>query len=87
MKKIKAADLTSAETVRELNAQFQILLDKEMNSKLDAFHVANQKPMFRFMTMYMNMILLLLSFLRATRDGRWELHLVSLEAFARIFFA
>ena len=51
------------------------------------FHDENQKPMFKDMVMYMNMVILLLNFIRATRSALWDLHLAALEGFARFVFA
>ena len=51
------------------------------------FHAENQKPMFKVMVMYMNMVILLLNFIRATRSALWDLHLAALEGFARFVFA
>ena len=87
MNEFNAGDLSKTETVKELNNRLKFLIEKEINPKLDQFSDEKQTPTFRFMTMYMNMILSLLSFIRATRDGLWSLHLASLEHFTRFFFA
>ena len=80
-------DLTSADNVRELMSQMQSFLVRELNPRLELFHAETQKPMFKVMVMYMNMVMLLLNFIRATRDALWDLHLATLEGFARFFFA
>ena len=87
MEPFKSMDLTSADNVRELMSQMQSLLVSELNPRLELFHAETQKPMFKVMVMYMNMVMLLLNFIRATRDALWDLHLATLEGFARFFFA
>jgi len=46
-----------------------------------------QSPLFKFVRTYMRMVLLIYMFIRATRDGLWELHLSSLDALCKYFFA
>jgi len=46
-----------------------------------------QSPFFKFVQRYMRMVLLIYTFIRATRDGLWELHLASLDALCKYFFA
>ena len=38
-----------------------------------------RSPLFKFVRRYMRMVLLIYAFIRATRDGIWELHLASLD--------
>ena len=46
------------------------------------------KPaLFKFACMYMDAVLTLMSFIRATRQGLWELHLTSKEKLCCLFFA
>lgn len=44
-------------------------------------------PLFKFVRRYMQMVLLIYTFIRATRDGLWELHLSSLDELCKYFFA
>ena len=46
-----------------------------------------QSPLFKFVRHYMRIVLLIYTFIRATRDGLWELHLSSLDALCKYFFA
>ncbi|MES9882594.1 MAG: hypothetical protein ABW185_17125, partial [Sedimenticola sp.] len=45
------------------------------------------QPMFAWTKMYMEMILVLLQYIRASREGNWLLHLQSLEKFCPYFFS
>ena len=47
----------------------------------------SQSSLFKFVRTYMRMVLLIYTFIRATRDGLWELHLSSLDALCKYFFA
>ncbi len=46
-----------------------------------------QSQLFTFVRIYMKMVLLIYTFIRATCDGLWELHLSSLDALCKYFFA
>ncbi len=46
-----------------------------------------QSQLFSFVRIYMNMVLLIYTFIRASGDGFWELHLSSLNALCKYFFA
>lgn len=46
-----------------------------------------RKPMFKVFCDYMELILTILSFIKATRQGNWNLHLASLESLTKYFFA
>lgn len=46
-----------------------------------------QRPMFKFAKEYMKFVAFILMFLRATREGNWKLHLESLKALCKYFFA
>lgn len=46
-----------------------------------------QSPLFKFVRPYVRMVLLIYTFIRATRDGFWELHLSFLDALCKYFFA
>jgi len=56
---------------------------------LAAFHKKKeaQSPLFKFVRSYMRMVLLIYTFIHATRDGLWELHLFSLDALCKYSFA
>lgn len=47
----------------------------------------NQTASFKFIRSYMDAVLTLLSFIRATRLGDWDLHLASLEELCVMFFS
>ena len=47
----------------------------------------SQSSLFKFVRTYMRMVLLIYAFICATRDGLWELHLSSLDALCKYFFA
>ena len=47
----------------------------------------SQSSLFKFVWTCMRMVLLIYAFIRATRDGLWELHLSSLDALCKYFFA
>lgn len=46
-----------------------------------------KSPLFKFVRRYMRMIMLIYTFIRATRDGQFELHLSSLDEMCIYFFA
>jgi len=46
-----------------------------------------QSALFKFAWRYMKMVLLIYTFIHATRDGLWEFHLSSLDALWKYFFA
>lgn len=43
--------------------------------------------LFKFMRRYMQMVLVIFTFIRATRDGLWQLHLSSLDELCKYCFA
>jgi hypothetical protein len=49
--------------------------------------VSPNSPTFDFWSSYIDMVELLLLFVRATRDGQWELHLAALDGMLPWFFA
>ena len=59
-----------------------------MQQKLEAFDTESQvRPMFKWFRTYMEMVLTMMQFIRATRLGLWQLHLASLEKFCKYFFS
>ena len=61
---------------------------EEMQQKLVAFDSESQvRPMFKWFRTYMEMVLTMMQFIRATRLGLWQLHLASLEKFCKYFFS
>eukprot|EP00794_Sanderia_malayensis_P013186 gene13186-14534_t len=46
-----------------------------------------RNPDFQFAWMFMNMVLTLLQFIRASREGHWLLHLASIEKLCTYFFS
>ena len=66
--------ILDSQTVLKMMAEF----DKKRGS---------QSSLFKFVRTYMRMVLLIYTFIRATRDGLWELHLSSLDALCKYFFA
>lgn len=56
--------------------------------QLEKFSQENMhQPMFAWTKTYMEMILVLLQYIRASREGNWLLHLQSLEKFYPYFFS
>ncbi|KAK3734787.1 hypothetical protein QZH41_007919 [Actinostola sp. cb2023] len=57
--------------------------------KLDSFDrtLEPQLPMFKFANDYMKFVACIWMYLRATREGNWKLHLESLKALSKYFFA
>lgn len=55
---------------------------------MDDFDAANDKyPIYKWARMYMRQVTTMLSFLQATRQRQWDLHLASLEQLCIWFFA
>lgn len=75
-----------------LQAEENMLNALESNKVLEAMVVFKERkevsnPLFKFVMGYMHMISLIYTFIRATRDGIWELHLSSLDMLCKYFFA
>ena len=51
-----------------------------MLNKLKFDHIQHHNPNFRLWSTYMNMVEILMDFIRAERDGNWKLHLQSFSA-------
>ena len=60
------------------------LLIQQMND-FDKSHA--QSPLFTFAKQYMEMVSTVFLFIRASREGLWDLHLSSLDALCKYFFA
>src|SRR6218665_1836511 len=58
-------------------------LEKQLQ-QYDAMHIKD--PMYQWARMYMNQVMVLLQFQRATREGNWFLYLASLEKLCVYFF-
>ena len=65
--------ILDSQTVLKMMAEF----DKKTGS---------QSSLFKFVRTYMRMVLVIYTFIRATRDGLWELHLSFLDALCKYFF-
>ena len=58
-----------------------------ITDNMDEFNKRNtDKPKFRVFHQYIKLILMILIFIKATREGNWDLHLVA-EGLAKYFFA
>ena len=87
MKCLKSAfnETDTAKAQEALNNIEQLISE----NKLDEFcikHVATSL-MFKVMKMYMNFVLTLLQFIKASQQGDWILHLISLEELCKHFFS
>lgn len=61
---------------------------EEVQRRLDQFDEQHKdNPMFIMASRYMDMVITLLEFIRATQAGIWRLHLLSLESLCKYFFA
>jgi len=74
------------------SAQNNMLAVLESNEVLEAMANFDERkeaksPLFKFVRRYMRMIMLIYTFIRATRDGQFELHLSSLDEMCIYFFA
>ena len=65
------------------------MITEEFQEKLQNFNgmLEPQQPMFKFANDYIKFVKCILMFLRATREGNWKLHLESLKALSKYFFA
>jgi hypothetical protein len=66
-----------------------LTVSEGMLNQLNAFDKAHETkhPLFTFFRQYMKMFLTLLTFLRATREGLWLLHIAALDELCKFFFA
>lgn len=56
-----------------------LLASKEFEAATEAYFSANDNPNFKFWWGYMQMVHILLLFIRAQRDGIWDLHLYAFQ--------
>lgn len=72
--------------VTSCHVKLNNLMEQNIGSELEAFdNTLEHQP--RFFRNYMNMFENLLLFVRASRQGHWELHLSALNEFVKYFFA
>ena len=64
-------------------------VESNLTSKFETFvsQKQSQSAMFTFFWSYVDLILTLLNFIRASRQGLWLLHLSSLEKLCGLFFS
>ncbi|MES9879620.1 MAG: hypothetical protein ABW185_01920, partial [Sedimenticola sp.] len=62
---------------------------EELAEKLDKFdrEMESRRPTFKFARDYMRFMTCIFLFIRATREGNWNLHLASLKELCKYFFA
>ena len=83
----KCKDLTSSEEMSKGHEDVkQYVKDSGYESKLEGFNKGGNL-MHQVMLVYMRMVLLMLQFIRAVRNGDWEGHLNALAKFVKYFFA
>ena len=78
------------EAVHTAHSELTKLLESSNFIKqLNEFDKKNEEssPVFKFARQYMHMVQLVLLFIKAVRTADWDLHLSSLEAFTKYFFA
>ena len=65
------------------------MITEEFQEKLQNLNgmLEPQQPMFKFANDYIKFVKCILMFLRVTREGNWKLHLESLKALSKYFFA
>lgn len=86
------ADACKGRNASEVSQKHRNLVDcmnqHDLQQKLTQFEEQHKEnPMFVVTLRYMDMVLTLLEFIRATRDGIWPLHLSSMEGLCKHFFA
>ena len=74
MDKVKAK--SDANDIEEL---LSLLTTNEFADLMAAFVTLNENPNFKFWWRYMKMVEILLMFIRAQREGNWNLHLHSFQ--------
>ena len=82
-----SAECINGKDLDMLHESFTTALRRMSEKFSDFTDKGSEVPMFRVFFDYMNFILLILSFIKATRKGDWELHLASLSAICKYFFA
>lgn len=82
-----ACDTKSSETIRGTHSSLvNVVTEKEIVKQMAEFDQSG-KPMHKIFRTYMKMVCIMLQFIRSVRTGDWNLHLISLEAFTKYFFA
>ncbi|KAL5007722.1 hypothetical protein ScPMuIL_016528 [Solemya velum] len=86
-------DRSCAQRIQQdmLRDQQNMLSTLESNNILEIMKQFDKKmesisPLFKFVRRYMQMVLVIFTFIRATRDGLWQLHLSSLDELCKYFF-
>ena len=83
--------INEASDAMELNVlidAFKIIQQSDLFARMKDFDQLHKDiPMFMFLKTYMRMVFLMLAFVRSVRTGDWKLHLDSLTAFTKYFFA
>ena len=71
------------------NKVTKLLKDLNVLAKMKAFNAkeSEEKPTFRVVLQYMQMVDTMLIFIRSVRTANWDLHLAALEEFVKYFFA
>jgi hypothetical protein len=69
--------------------RLKLFFDNTIHPSLKAFvdDKSSQSNMFKFFSTYIDQVLALLNFIRASRQGLWLLHLSSLEELCSLFFS
>ena len=79
----------SCEDIKRTQATLvQAIQSCMLMEKMSHFDTANgNKPLFFVLRQYMQMVMVMLVFIRSVRSGDWKLHLQALEDFCKHFFA
>ena len=89
-KLVSALENTADSTlVEEALSQMQsTLTSQDIFVKMEQFDSEHLKqPVFKFLRMYMEQVLMIFTYIRATRNGQWTLHLHAAEGLCKYFFA
>lgn len=73
-------------TTGDTEGLLSLLQSEEFNKILEVFVASNNKVNFSFWWGYMEMVQTLLLFIRAQREGNWELHLYAFKRMLPLFF-
>jgi hypothetical protein len=88
MNRLTEACKTGTDIAQVHSQLFNIAEILNLKRHMEEFDQLNEKyPMYKWTRMYMNQVMNLLQFLRATRDSNWLLHLASLERMCLYFSA
>ena len=78
------------EAVKEAHGRLvETIESEEVLKKMDEYDREKEKksPSFKVVRQYMNMVLEMMTFIRAVRNGNWTLHLEALDVLTKYFFA